>query len=78
VATAEETACRLEALVFINPNRVLSKDTVARCFDMASLPTKGCVPIGDEVKPYNGGTRFTNGDTIMTHITPCLKNDKAA
>jgi type I restriction enzyme S subunit len=78
VATAEETACRLEELAYINPNRALSKDTVARCFEMASLPTKGCVPIGDEVKPYNGGMRFMNGDTIMARITPCLENGKAA
>jgi type I restriction enzyme S subunit len=75
---SEEMACKLEELAFINPNRSLAKGAVARCFEMASLPTKGCVPISNEVKPYNGGMRFQNGDTIMARITPCLENGKAA
>ena len=28
--------------------------------------------------PYTGGTKFKNGDTIMTRITPCLENGKTA
>ena len=45
---------------------------------MATLPTKGCIPTGDTVKPYNGGVRFVNGDTLIARITPCLENGKAA
>ncbi len=47
-------------------------------FDMSTLPLKGCIPVGGEFKPYNGGMRFINGDTILARITPCLENGKAA
>lgn len=30
------------------------------------------------MKPYNGGMRFTNGDTLLARITPCLENGKTA
>ena len=45
---------------------------------MATLPTNGCIPTGDTIKPYNGGVRFKNGDTLIARITPCLENGKAA
>lgn len=62
----------------INPARALRKGTVAKCYDMATLPTAGCTPFGGECKPYSGGMRFKNGDTIFARITPCLENGKAA
>lgn len=45
---------------------------------MSTLPTSGCIPTGDTTKPYNGGVRFINGDTLIARITPCLENGKAA
>ena len=57
---------------------MLKKGDEARCFDMSTLPTNGCIPTGDEIKHYNGGVRFINGDTIIARITPCLENGKAA
>jgi len=33
---------------------------------------------GFEVAPFNGGSKFRNGDTIMARITPCLENGKTA
>lgn len=30
------------------------------------------------LEPFNGGTKFRNGDTIMARITPCLENGKTA
>lgn len=68
----------LEDIAIVNPVRNISKNQMARCFDMATLPLKGCVPVGGEIKPYNGGMRFKNGDTILARITPCLENGKAA
>ena len=65
-------------IALVNPTRSLQKGKVARCFEMASLPTKGCIPLSGELKSYNGGVRFTNGDTIIARITPCLENGKAA
>ena len=45
---------------------------------MAQLSTSGGFPNGWEVKPYNGGMRFSNGDTLLARITPCLENGKTA
>ncbi len=75
---AAEPDCTLADIAEVNPIRQLKKGERARCFDMSTLPTSGCIPIGDEIKPYNGGVRFTNGDTIIARITPCLENGKAA
>ena len=68
----------LSNIADINPRRTLSKGTMARCIDMAQLPTVGSFPNGWEMKPYNGGMRFRNGDTLLARITPCLENGKAA
>ena len=68
----------LNTIAYVNPTRTLSKNQVAKCFDMSTLPVKGCVPVGCEYKPYNGGMKFINGDTIFARITPCLENGKAA
>lgn len=76
--TNKNPNCTLADISVVNPARSLQKGTVARCFEMATLPTSGCIPIGGEVKPYNDGVRFINGDTIIARITPCLENGKAA
>lgn len=76
--TNEEPDCTLANVALVNPVRSLRKGEEARCFEMASLPTNGCIPISDEIKPYNGGVRFTNGDTLIARITPCFENGKAA
>ena len=73
-----EPDCTLADIALVNPIRQLAKGTEAHCFDMATLPTNGCIPTGDVIKPYNGGVRFINGDTLIARITPCLENGKAA
>lgn len=73
-----EPDCTLADIAEVNPVRQLKKGDEARCFDMSTLPTNGCIPTGDEIKCYNGGVRFINGDTIIARITPCLENGKAA
>lgn len=70
--------CTLAEISKINPSRMLKKGQLAKCFDMSTLPTAGCIPDGYEIKQYNGGVRFKNGDTIIARITPCLENGKAA
>lgn len=65
-------------IALVNPVRPLAKGVEARYFEMATLPTNGCIPTGDFIKPYNGGVRFINGDTLIARITPCLENGKAA
>ena len=70
--------CTLADYVEINPKRVLGKKCHARCIDMSNLSTSGPFPSGWEIKDYNGGMKFQNGDTIMARITPCLENGKVA
>lgn len=74
----DETNCTLADICNINPSRTLKKGEQAMCFEMATLPVSGSMPVGGEVKPYNGGTRFKNGDTLIARITPCFENGKAA
>ena len=51
---------------------------MARCIDMAQLSASGSFPNGWQIKQYNGGMRFANGDTLLARITPCLENGKTA
>lgn len=76
--SCDDIDCTLADIALVNPSRPLSKGVEARCFDMSTLPTSGCIPTGDTTKPYNGGVRFINGDTLIARITPCLENGKAA
>ena len=46
--------------------------------DMANMPTKGHVPGTVIDRPFGSGMRFTNGDTLVARITPCLENGKTA
>lgn len=70
--------CALSDYAYINPRRVLVKNQIARCIDMSQLSTSGAFPSGWDMKPFNGGMRFTNGDTLLARITPCLENGKTA
>lgn len=68
----------LEQVNEINPPRVLRRGQCAPYLDMASMPTRGHVPLRVVERPYTSGTRFTNGDTLLARITPCLENGKTA
>lgn len=70
--------CSLSEIAELNPKRSLTKNEMARYIDMAQLSTSGSFPNGWESKPYNGGMRFANGDTLLARITPCLENGKTA
>ena len=70
--------CALSEIAELNPKRSLAKNEMARCIDMAQLSASGSFPNGWQIKPYNGGMRFANGDTLLARITPCLENGKKA
>lgn len=70
--------CSLDTIAVINPQRILKKGQRARCIEMAQLSTTSSFPDIGMLKPYNGGMKFMNGDTIFARITPCLENGKAA
>ena len=56
----------------------MTKNQIAKCIDMAQLSTSGAFPDGWVDKPFKGGMRFANGDTLLARITPCLENGKTA
>lgn len=78
VANAENTDCNVSDYAFLNPKRALAKNQMARSIDMSRLSTSRAFPSGWEMKPFAGGMRFTNGDTLLARITPCLENGKTA
>ena len=75
---SSQSTCELSEIAFLNPPRSIKKGVQARCIDMAQLSTTDCFPGGWTFKAFTGGMRFTNGDTLLARITPCLENGKAA
>jgi type I restriction enzyme S subunit len=68
----------LSKVVRFNPIERLPKGTVAKKVPMDKVQAFCRDISGFELKPYNGGAKFRNGDTIMARITPCLENGKSA
>jgi type I restriction enzyme S subunit len=62
----------------INPPRNLKRGNYAVYIEMSNLPTTGSFPTDWEQRKFSGGMKFSNGDTIMARITPCLENGKTA
>lgn len=62
----------------INPVRSLRKGAIAPYLSMANMPTEGHIPPIITQKAYISGMKFTNGDTLMARITPCLENGKVS
>ena len=73
-----ENPVKLDELVELNPQRPKPRSTVAPYVDMAALPTDSALVSVPSARPPKSGTRFTNGDTVMARITPCLENGKTA
>ena len=72
------TVAPLTELIDVNPKRLLPRGQVAPYLDMANMPTRGHVPNSVIGRPAGSGMRFTNGDTLVARITPCLENGKTA
>ena len=68
----------LPKMIEVNPARPLKKGARAPYLDMANMPTKGHAPDKVIDRPFGSGMRFTNGDTLVARITPCLENGKTA
>jgi type I restriction enzyme, S subunit len=65
-------------LFVFNPSLSLKNGTVAGYLDMDALPEQGYMTKQIQLKRYNGGTKFQNGDVAIARITPCLENGKTA
>lgn len=68
----------LSDIAEINPPRKLPKGTISKYVGMSNLTSTSAFPAAWEDKPYNGGVKFQNGDTLLARITPCLENGKGA
>ncbi len=68
----------LPEIMHINPTRSLPKGTLAPYLDMANMPTQGPSPDTCVMREMGSGMKFTNGDTLVARITPCLENGKTA
>lgn len=68
----------LSDIAIINPRRSMKKGSESIYIEMRNLPTQGSFPLDWTTRVFNGGMKFTNGDTIIARITPCLENGKMA
>ncbi|BAI79796.1 type I restriction-modification system, S subunit [Deferribacter desulfuricans SSM1] len=69
---------KLGDVAVINPSEILKKGTLAKKVPMEALhPFTKKISIY-EIKPFNGGVKFRNGDTLVARITPSLENGKTA
>ena len=69
---------QLKDIAIFNPRESLKKGEIAKKIAMEQLQPFCRDVSAYELAPFNGGTRFRNGDTIMARITPCLENGKIA
>ena len=68
----------LPDVIDVNPTRQLSRGMIAPYLDMARMPTRGHAPSTWIEREVGSGMKFTNGDTLVARITPCLENGKTA
>lgn len=66
----------LTDLIEVNPSRKLAKGAVAPYLDMAALSTRSARTDAVIPRVFSSGSKFTNGDTLVARITPCLENGK--
>ena len=65
-------------VVKINPATKVTKGQLIKFISMDKLDPFTKTPNGYEKKKFSSGTKFTNGDTLLARITPCLENGKTA
>lgn len=72
------TTIRAADFIDFNPRMHIRKGSTATKVTMDKLrPFTKQIP-ETEVAEFSGGSKFSNGDTIMARITPCLENGKTA
>lgn len=65
-------------VVQINPSTKISKGQPVKYISMDKLGPFTKIPNGYEKRKFSSGAKFTNGDTLLARITPCLENGKTA
>ncbi len=62
--------------VIINPKITLNVGDVYPFIEMGNVSTNYREPVDFELKPFDSGVKFQDGDTVIARITPCLQNGK--
>jgi type I restriction enzyme S subunit len=68
----------LPEAIDVNPSRAIAKGSTVAWLEMANVPTRSTRALAWERREFGSGTKFTNGDTLVARITPCLENGKTA
>lgn len=75
---SEWKTCKAEDVIEFNPRLTIRKGEIATKVTMDKLrPFTKAIPEVEQAA-FSGGSKFCNGDTIMSRITPCLENGKTA
>ena len=69
---------KITDIVEFNPKRTLKKGIVAPFVEMAAVPEHTRDIAYTQSKIFSSGSKFKNGDTLFSRITPCLENGKTA
>lgn len=77
---SEWTTRRLEEIIQVNPTVKLTKGEVYPFIDIDKVSPLLRSVTNEEEKVYDGQScsKFCNGDTVFSRITPCLENRKIA
>ena len=77
---SEWTTQRLEEIIQVNPTVKLTKGEVYPFIDIDKVSPSLRSVTNEEEKVYDGQScsKFCNGDTVFSRITPCLENRKIA
>lgn len=67
-----------DKFIDFNPRETIRKGELSKKVAMEQLQPYTRDISGYELTPFNGGSKFRNGDTLMARITPCLENGKIA
>ena len=68
----------LGEICIVNPKLTLKVGLSALFYDMDSLPLQGFFMGKAQIRDFNSGMKFQNGDVLFARITPCMENGKAA
>ena len=75
---SEWSTVRAADFINFNPCLSMKKGAIATKVSMDKLQPFTKRIAKAEVAVFSGGSKFQNGDTIMSRITPCLENGKTA
>jgi type I restriction enzyme S subunit len=75
---SEWTIMPLSEIVNFNPTYSIKKGTIIPYVEMAAVPENTREIAYFENREFSNGSKFKNGDTLFSRITPCLQNGKTA